>query len=403
VTGGPATDVPASAEVVIVGGGIEGLATAWALTCRGVRDVLVLERATLASGGTGKSSGIVRSHYGVPSLAAMAWRGLQVFEQAPELLGQEIGFEQVGYVVGVGHQNVAPFEASIAAQQALGIDTRFVTHDDVAGLWPAADLEEFARFAYEPRGGYGDAYSTAMAFAAAARRQGATIRQGTPVAAVLADGGRATGVRLADGGVVHADSVVVAAGPWSVPLLAEHGVDIPLVVHREPILLVHPGEPLGDVPVLSDLVRLQYVRPERSGELLLGNSDLGTLSPADPDSYANTADEAHVDVATAKFAARFPKLGAAGLASSYAGCYDVTPDFNPVLSASPVERLFVAVGFSGHGFKISPAVGELMADLVTEGRSLHPDVPESDFRLARFAEGQLLTSPHPYVGAGEMR
>jgi glycine/D-amino acid oxidase-like deaminating enzyme len=392
-----------TAEVVVVGGGIEGLATAWALTCRGVRDVLVLERATLGSGGTGKSSGIVRCHYGVPSLAAMAWRGTHVFEQAPDLLGAPIGFEQVGYVVGVGAANVAPFTASLAAQQALGIDTRLVSHDDVAGMWPAADLDDFAAFAYEPRGGYGDAYSTAMAFAGAARRQGATVRQGAAVQELLSDRGRSTGVRLADGTTVSAGTVVVAAGPWSVDLLAPVGVGLPLVVHREPILLVDPGEPLGEVPVLSDLVSLQYVRSERSGELLVGNSDLGTLSASDPDSYSNRADEQYVDVATEKFAGRFPKLHAAGLSSSYAGCYDVTPDFNPVLSATDVDRLFVAAGFSGHGFKISPAVGELMADLVLDGRSSSPQVPERDFRLSRFAEGDLLRTPHPYVGAGQMR
>ena len=395
--------VPGGAEVVIVGGGVEGLATAWALACKGVTDVLVLERATLGSGGTGKSSGVVRCHYGVPSLAAMAWRGTHVFEQAPDLLGAQIGFEQVGYVVGVGPQNIEPFTASIAAQQRLGIDTRLVSHDDVAALWPAAHLDDFAAFAYEPRGGYGDAYSTAMAFAAAARRQGATVRQGAAVQELLHDGGRATGVRLADGSTVSAGSVVVAAGAWSVDLLAPLGVDLPIVVHREPLLLVDPGEPLGDVPVLSDLVTLQYIRAERSGELLVGNSDLGTLSPSDPDAYSNQADEAYVDVATEKFAARFPKLQSAGLSSSYAGCYDVTPDFNPVLSATDIDRLFVAAGFSGHGFKISPAVGELMADLVVDGCSNAPDVPHTDFRLSRFAEGELLRTPHPYVGAGQMR
>lgn len=393
----------ATAEVVVVGGGIEGLATAWALACRGVTDVLVLERATLASGGTAKSSGIVRCHYGVPSLAAMAWRGTQVFEQAKELFGQEIGFEQIGYVVGVGPDNVAPFSASIAAQRELGIETYMVSHDDVAGLWPAAHLDDFALFAYEPRGGYGDAYSTAMAFAAAARRLGATIRQGSRVTEVVADGQRAAGVQLADGTSVSAGSVVVAAGPWSLPLLAQHGIGIPLVVHHEPILLVQPGEPLGDVPVLSDLVRLQYIRPERSGELLVGNSDLSTLDVADPDGYANAADATYIDAATEKFIGRFPQLGSAGLSSSYAGCYDVTPDFNPVLSAAPLDNLFVAAGFSGHGFKIAPAVGELMADLVIHGHSTAPNVPEGDFRLARFAEDRLLRSSHPYAGAGELR
>lgn len=395
--------LPRSADVVVVGGGLEGLATAWALTARGVTDVLVLERATLGSGGTGKSSGVVRCHYGVASLAAMAWRGTEVLESALEVLGTGVGFEQVGYVVGVGAPDEAALRANVVMQQGLGIEVDLVSHDDVAGLWPGAALDDFAAFAHEPRGGYGDAYRTAQAFAAAARRAGADIRQGAAVTDLLTTGGRVHGVRLVGGGQVSAGSVLVAAGPWSVPLLAAVGVDVSVQSHREPILLVDPGQPLGAVPVFSDLVSLQYIRPELSGELLVGNSDLGTLAPADPDRYSNRADEAYLELATGKFAGRFPTLTGAALSSSYAGCYDVTPDFNPLLSGTGVDRLFVATGFSGHGFKIAPAVGELMADLICDGDSSRADVPAGDFRLSRFADGDLLRSPHPYVGAGQLR
>jgi glycine/D-amino acid oxidase-like deaminating enzyme len=210
-------------------------------------------------------------------------------------------------------------------------------------------------------------------------------------------------VTLADGTTVSAGAVVVAAGPWSVGLLAGLGVDVPVTAHREPILLVDPGRPVGPVPVFSDLARLQYIRPERSGELLVGNSDLSVLDPADPDDYPNAADETYVEAAGEKFAARFPALPDAGISSSYAGCYDVTPDFNPILSATPHAGLFLATGFSGHGYKISPAVGELMADLVCDGMSRNPAIPAQDFRLGRFADGDLLTSPHPYAGAGQLR
>ncbi|OXM72614.1 FAD-dependent oxidoreductase [Amycolatopsis sp. KNN50.9b] len=389
--------------MVIVGGGLEGTAAAWALGQRGVTDVVVCERDTVGSGGTGKSSGVVRCHYGVSSLAAMARTGLELFENASDVLGTEIGFHQTGYVVGVGESNVEALRASLADQRAVGVETEEIGRDEVAKLWPAADLDDFAAFAWEPRGGYGDAYSTAQAFAAAARAAGARIRQGAAVAEVLVSRERVTGVRLADGSVIGASTVVVAAGPWSVPLLAAHGIELPITVHREQIVLVDPGVDLGAVPVFSDLVSLQYVRPEVSGEILFGNSDLARLHPADPDSYANRADADFLELAVEKMARRFPGLADASIASTYAGCYDVTPDFNPVISLTPVGGLVVAAGFSGHGFKISPAVGALVADLVVDGKSGDPDVPETDFRLSRFAEGALLTSPHPYVGAGEMR
>jgi sarcosine oxidase subunit beta len=391
------------ADVVIVGGGLEGCATAWALARKGITDVVVCERETVGSGGTGKSSGIVRCHYGVSSLAAMAVTGLDLFENAHEVLGTDIGFRQTGYVVGVGEPNVAALRASLADQRAVGVQTGEIDRAEVARLWPTAYLDDFAAFAWEPRGGYGDAYRTAQAFAAAARADGVAIRQGAAVAELLVSAGRTHGVRLADGSTIGAGTVVVAAGPWSVPLLAAHGIDLPIVVHREAIVLIDPGQRLGDVPVFSDLVSLQYVRPEGAGEILFGNSDLATLEPADPDRYLNQASEAFVDLTVEKVSHRFPGLTEAAIASTYAGCYDVTPDFNPVISTTPVDGLIIAAGFSGHGFKISPAVGALVADLVVDGSSSDPRVPDSDFRLSRFADGDLLRSRNPYVGAGEMR
>ncbi|MCD2196897.1 FAD-binding oxidoreductase [Actinomycetospora endophytica] len=390
-------------EVVIIGGGLEGCAAAWALAERGVTDVVIVERATVGDGGTGKSSGVVRCHYGVSSLAAMATRALDVFENAEEVLGTDVGFHQTGYVVGVGPQNVDALQASLADQRAVGVRTEDIDRGEVARLWPVADLEPFAAFAWEPRGGHGDAYRTAQAFAAAARRSGVQLRQGTTVAEILVTGDRVSGVRLADSSEIHADRVVLAAGPWSVPLLAAHGIELPITVHREQIVLIDPGRDLGPVPVFSDLVSLQYVRPETGGEILFGNSDLSVLEPADPDRYSNQATESFLDIAVEKVGTRFPGLENAAIASTYAGCYDVTPDFNPAISETPVDGLIVAAGFSGHGFKISPSVGRLVADLVVDGKSSIADIPESDFRLSRFAEGELLTSPHPYVGAGQMR
>jgi glycine/D-amino acid oxidase-like deaminating enzyme len=298
---------------------------------------------------------------------------------------------------------VAALRASMADQRAVGVHTEDIDRSEVAKLWPVADLDDFATFAWEPRGGYGDAYRTAQAFASAARRAGVRLHQGTTVTGILVSGGRVTGVRLADGSTMSAATVVLAAGPWSVPLLAAHGIDLPITVHREQIVLIDPGQDLGPVPVFSDLVSLQYVRPETSGQILFGNSDLAVLEPADPDHYSNRATEAFLDLAADKVATRFPGLLNPAVASTYAGCYDVTPDFNPVISRTHVEGLIVAAGFSGHGFKISPAVGRLVADIVIDGTSSQPHIPESDFRLSRFDEGAPLRSPHPYVGAGQMR
>ncbi len=391
-------------EVVIAGGGLQGLSIARSLAERGIRDVLVLERGSLCSGGTAKSSGVVRAHYGVPSLAAMAWHSIQLLEEATEVLGTDVGFRQTGYLVGVGPEDIDALHANAAMQAAVGIPVEVLGHHDAADLWPQAYLEDFAAFAYEPRGGIGDAYRTGMAYADTARRRGVRIQQHAAVVA-LATGsdGRISGVELANGKRVSAGVVVLAAGVWSVPLARSVGVDLPIRSQREQILLVDPGEDLGQVPVLSDLVTLQYTRPEAAGEILFGNSDHSCPEYADPDTYVNRADAGFVDTAIDKLSHRYPNLADPRVVSSYAGCYDVTPDFNPIIGPTTVDGLLICAGFSGHGFKISPAVGQLVADLVLDGTSMNPLVNAEAFRLERFAEERPLTSPHPYTGAGQMR
>jgi glycine/D-amino acid oxidase-like deaminating enzyme len=398
--------VTETADVVIVGGGIEGASAAWALARRGVTDVVVCERNTVGAGMTGKSSGVVRCHYGVSSLAAMATVGLEVFENPQAHFGEDvtdIGFRQTGYDVGVGERNVEALRKSLAAQRAVGVQTEEIDTAEVARLWPHADLTPFGAFGWEARGGYGDAYQTAQAFAVSARAAGVRIRQGADVTELLLDGDRVTGVRLADGTDVAAGTVVVATGVWTQPFLAPYGINVPIRVVREQIVTISPGLDIGPVPVFSDLVSLQYVRPELGGEILFGNSDLAHCETADPDDYLNRATEGFIDLTVEKVGTRFPGLTDAAISGSYAGCYDVTPDWNPVISPTGIDGLLVAAGFSGHGFKIAPAVGMLVADLVVDGASTDARIPEGDFRLTRFDDGEQLTSPYPYVGAGEMR
>jgi len=394
---------PESADIVIIGAGVTGLSTARALVELGVRDVLVLDRATAGSGGTGKSSGIVRCHYGIRSLAAMAWHALPILEGASEILGAESGYRKTGYLVGVGPQNIGSLRANVAMHRSIGIDVELVGHDAAQEMWPMADLRDFAEFAYEPRGGYGDGHQTALAFAVAARRGGARVRQNSGVAALETQRERITGVRLLNGERVTAGQIVLAAGPWSVDLAAAVGVDLPIRSQRAQILLVDPGQPVDNLPVFSDLVALQYVRMEGTASILMGDSDHSAPEWSDPDGYRERAGEGELSQMIPKFQRRFPGLSGARLSSSYAGCYDVTPDYNPMISPSPLEGLWLCAGFSGHGYKISPSVGELMADLITVGTSRHPDVDHHDFRWDRFATDDLLVSPHPYAGAGQMR
>lgn len=392
-------------KFLIVGGGLEGLAIAYSLADRGETDVLVLERDTLCSGMTGKSSGVVRCHYGTPSLAAMSWYGVDIFTRATEIFGDDMAFRQCGYVVGVGENNVKPLEANIEMMQGLGIATEFIDHDTMAELWPGTHLDDFALFAYEPLGGRGEAYMTGMAFAATARKMGVKMRQSTPVASLLQDAaGRVYGAVLADGSEVHAEHVIVAAGPWTPALTAGVGVDVDVKAQRAQLVLVDQGVPTPEVPVVSDLAGLQYICREPNGELLVGNSDHQAPEYIDPDNYSNRADDSTIEKNIMKLGNRLPDMPDPRITSTYVGAYDVTPDYNPIIGPAPVDGLFLATGFSGHGFKISPAVGKLVADMLLDnGKTTLPNVDPHDFRYSRFAEGDLLLSLNPYEGAGEMR
>ncbi|MET0931659.1 MAG: FAD-dependent oxidoreductase [Aeromicrobium sp.] len=390
------------AGAVVVGGGLIGLSVARALAERGVADVLVLERHQLAGGGTGKSSGIVRAHYGVPSIAAMAWRSQPVFEE----LGAEVGFRQVGYTVIVGEGNVEPLTANTAMHQELGIEVELIDTDRLAALWPMMNVDDVALASYEPRGGFADASQLALHYGRRARDSGASIRQHTPVARILTEGDAVTGVELDGGEVIDTALVVVASGWWSAKLLADLGIDFPVEAYRSELLVVDAGVPLPDLPVVSDLVSLQYCRLEGSGQFLVGNSDHADFGSklVDPDRYSNIASEASIHGYAEKVMHRFPGFPDPSVTHTYAGVYDVPPDWNPVIGpVGGIAGLLLCAGFAGHGFKISPAVGDLVADLVLEGDSTDPDVPAADFRLERFAEGNHLSSRHPYAGAGEMR
>jgi sarcosine oxidase subunit beta len=389
-------------RAVVIGGGLIGLSIARALSERGRHDVLVLERHSLASGGTGKSSGIFRAHYGVPSIAAMAWRSLPVFEE----LGDDVGFRQVGYTVIVGEDNIEPLKANTAMHQGLGIDVDLIDNEQLQRLWPMMETSDVALASYEPRGGFADATQLALHYGQKARAHGATIRQRTPVARILTEGEKVTGVELDGGEVIEADVVIVASGWWSKDLLARLGIDFPVEAYRSELLIVDAGEPLPDLPVVSDLVSLQYCRLEGSGQFLVGNSDHSDFQKkfVDPDAYSNVAGEASVMAYAEKLMHRFPGFPNPAVTHTYAGVYDVPPDWNPVIApVGGIDGLILCAGFAGHGFKISPAVGDLVADLVVEGDSTDVDIPAFDFRLERFAEGKPLSSLHPYVGAGEMR
>ena len=377
-----------TADVVIIGGGVTGASTAFHLTRRGVRDVIVVDKGAIASGGTGRSSACVRQHYSTAETCRMILFSLGFFQHFTEHTGGEsCGFRHTGYLLGVDERMRVPMEASVALQRSVGIDTRLVSPVELRELEPRLRTEDLVRGCYEPASGYCNPVETAQGFARAARAAGARILEDTAVVGVLVEGDRVRGVRTAAGDI-QAPVVLDAAGLWSDRVARMVGVDLPIHVCRHRINIVTwPEADRRPHPMVYDFVTNIYTRPELGEHILVGGLDAEeSHARVDPDAFKEGVSLDESTEALARVSHRFPALAEGRIARGYAGCFDVTPDWHPILDRVGPEGFHVAAGFSGHGFKLSPAVGHMVAALLTQGPSGHPDLPT--FRLSRFAEGK---------------
>ena len=377
-----------TADVVIIGGGVTGASIAFHLTARGVRDVIVVDKSFVASGATGKSSACVRQHYSTPETCRMIRFSLDRFQRFEELTGgHSCGFRRTGYLLGVDERMRPPMETSVTLQRSVGIETRLVSPSDMREIEPRLQTEDLVAGCYEPDSGYCNPVETAQGFARAARERGARVLEEAEVLAVLTEGSRVTGVRT-NRGEILAPRVVNAAGLWGARVGAMLGIDIPITVCRHKISIVTwPEASRRPHPMVYDFVTNIYTRPEMGEHILVGGLDAEeSHDVADPDRYKEGVSLDESTDALARVSHRFPVLAEGRIARGYAGCFDVTPDWHPIMDQAGPEGSYVAVGFSGHGFKLSPAVGHMMAALVTEGPGGHPDLPA--FRLSRFAEGK---------------
>ncbi|HUS13690.1 MAG TPA: FAD-dependent oxidoreductase [Chloroflexia bacterium] len=376
-------------DTIVIGGGCHGASLAYHLAARGVRDVVLVERGGLAGGNTGKSGAIVRQHYSTPPTAALALRSLRVFQHFTELVGGPLtaGFRQTGMLVLAGPGEAEALRANVVMQRGLGIDTRLVDRETVSSIEPRLEPGTATAFCWEPEAGYADPVATTAAYVAAAERHGATLRLGTTVTAIRAAGDRIQGVETT-AGFLPAERVVVAANVWGPALLAPLGITVPIVPSRHPIVQLRQPEGFGaQHPVVIDFTSKVYLRPDGASTTWVGSvDDADAALPAPLAGYGEGVSQEEVTGFSAAATGMLPPLATAIRKGGWAGLYDVTPDWQPVLGAAPgVSGLYLALGFSGHGFKLCPAVGALMAQLMTTGAA-----PELEpYRPARFAEGRL--------------
>jgi glycine/D-amino acid oxidase-like deaminating enzyme len=388
-------------DVVVIGGGIVGVSIACHLARLSAGRVLLVERGRIGEGTTAQSSCIVRTHYSVPENVALAHAGLVALRDLAAHLDDpeaDSGFHRTGLmIVAPEGERARAVRETQSVQRSVGVDAREIDHDEARRILPLAQLDDIACIGWEPESGHADAYLTMNSFARNARRLGATIREGVEATGLARDaGGRVTGV-ITRTGTIAAGHVVSAQNIWSRELSAWTGVRLPLACSRHAVFTLEaPVAYAREYPVLKDLASPSklYMRGYGGRQLLVGDGNEGETLDG-PDTTQADVPLDYVAEIGEQVAHRLPAFGDAGLAASWTGVYDVTPDWNPVLGPiDGVPGLTVAYGFSGHGFKLSPVVGRIVAQ---SALGLATDFDLAPYALSRFARGKLLAGRY---GAG---
>ena len=384
-------------DVIVIGAGVIGSSVAYHLARLGAKRVLVLERAQVGAGTTSQSSGILRTHYSVIENVELALASWQVFKHFAEYLGDEeasAGLVQCGYLIASPEgPKLDPLRQALAGQRSRGITVEQLDARQAASLLPIARFDDAALIGFEPEAGFADAYLVATGFARAARRLGVKIIEGVEVQRLLHEEGRVVGVETTQGRFNSA-TVVSAQNIWARDIERWTGIATPVSAERHRVLALEGPRPYTfQMPVYKDLGSpgMLYCRSYGGTQMLVSEGTVGETLPA-PDNEQGDIPMDYILEVGAQVADRFPSFESAGLASSWTGVYDVTPDWNPVLGRLPDMRgLVVGYGFSGHGFKLSPGVGRVLAQ---EALGLPTDVPLAPYAHERFRSGSLLTGKY---------
>jgi sarcosine oxidase subunit beta len=387
----------ATADVVIIGGGVIGAATAFHLASRGVKRVVVCERNWLAAGASGKSGALVRMHYANEPEARLAHASLPYFRDWSERVGAGTsGFVNAGMVRLVDAASEDKLRANVEMLERIGVNTSIVGQAELKEIAPSWRVDDVTVAAYEPDSGWADPVATTHGFAERARQLGAEVRIHTNVTSVTHASGKVTGVQT-DGGPISAPVVIVAGGAWAIPMLEELGVGLALLPIRVQVALFRrPPEAGGIHPICIDGIEELWLRPEGAdwASTLVGVA--GRRSPIDdPDECNEGVDGAYVPRAREGLAKRMPTMANAPMRGGWAGVVTATADGKAVLDRhAEIDGLFYFTGDNGSSFKTAPAIGQALSEWVLDG---YPKVIDPrPFRASRFRENDPLVGEHEY-------
>ncbi len=373
-----------TANIVIIGGGVMGVSTAYHLAARGVRDIVLLEKEDFyGTGATGRCAGGVRYQFSTAINIRLSLESLPMLERFEEEIGYPVDYRQCGYLfVLTRPEDVRLFERNVALQHQLGVMTEWLDGDEIRRRLPLMRFEDALGGTFYPKDGLVDPNGVVQGYLKAAQRLGVKAYSGRPVIGINSKGGRIQGVETPAGSLA-CETIINAAGPWAGEIGRMVDVSIPISPIRRQWLTTTPlPEIPADFPFVIDFAQSLYFHRESNG-LLSGMSN-----PDEAPGFHQYPDLdwelTHMTAATE----RMPLLEKAGVTGRVAGLYEVTPDAHPIFGATPVEGFYVVAGFSGHGFMHGPIAGKLMAEILLDGQAHSVDVSGLD--LARFETGRLI-------------
>jgi len=376
-----------TADIVIIGGGISGVAIGYFLLKYGAKNVVLLERNYLTAGATGRCGAGIRQQWGTELNCLMAKFSCEFFENAVDELeySGDIEFHQGGYLMLIStEKELEQTKKNVAVQNSLGIESRMLTQAEIKEIAPALNTDDLLAGAFYERDGHLNPFHTTQAFADAFVRLGGKIHLGTTVTGISTENGRITGVET-NRGFIATDTIVNAAGGYAQQIAAMAGADLPLYSERHNILVTEPVERILTPLIMSFSLNF-YCQQSPHGSFVMGRT-----CDNQPQDLRITADS-NFPVEMAKSIVRvMPALKKLRMLRQWAGLYNMSPDKHPIYGEVPgVSGFYVAAGFSGRGFMIAPATGQSMAEIML---GLTPTLPWELLGLARFEQGDLILEP----------
>lgn len=375
-----------TADVIVVGGGVHGVSTAYQLAKKGVK-VALFEKGYIGSGGSSRSAAGLRQHFGTEVNVRLAKYNLEVFPTLEEELdtGMKLEFTQWGYMwVAYADSVLDQLQKNVDLQISLGVPSVMMKPDEIKARWPYLAMDGIIGAAFCGEDGHINPQTLCLSYAHAARRLGVVVKPYTPVAKLLAENGKIKGVVTESGEEWHAPKMLVAAGAWTKKLVGDLGVEVPVYPERHNILITEPVE-VFQCPMVLCMDDGAYFKQLPNGTFMFGRDDQGEPHTVECGNSAK-----FLECVTASVLKRIPCLGGVRVVRQWSGPYDNTPDHQAIIDWTPIEGLLINCGWSGHGLQFGPAGGRVCTEMLTGEK---PFVDLHRFRLSRFAENDLFFEP----------